>query len=99
MDAKSAKEFLRCEPPDGASSVHDHLVAVLQKLIVERPADANALFEEISASVRVSASKAPPRVPGDDEVRRAGSSRHWHFSYCEWTDSLTSPVASRLCGL
>lgn len=57
-----AKEFLR-GVPGGGISLYDHLVQVLVKILEERPADANALFEEISSLVRdgtITEAKPPP---------------------------------------
>lgn len=62
-----AKEFLR-GVPGGGVSVYDHLTQVLVKLLEERPADANALFEEISASVRVATIVEPKKPPTEEQL-------------------------------
>ena len=43
---REAREYLK------GTGVYDHLVKTVVKLLEERPPDANALFEEISAGVR-----------------------------------------------
>jgi hypothetical protein len=55
---QEAKEYLR-GVPGGGVSVYDHLTQVLVKILDEKPSDANALFEEISAAVRDSAIPEP----------------------------------------
>mmetsp|Transcript_35537 Transcript_35537/g.80173 ORF Transcript_35537/g.80173 Transcript_35537/m.80173 type:complete len:532 (-) Transcript_35537:334-1929(-) len=62
---QEAKEFVRGVPGSGVS-VYDHLTQVLVKMLDERPADANALFEEISASVR-EATIIEPKKPLTEE--------------------------------
>jgi len=69
-----AKEFLRGVPGNGAS-VYDHLTKVLVRLIAERPSDANALFEEVSASVREATIAEAARVPTDAQLVRASYTR------------------------
>ncbi len=54
--------------PGGGTSIYDHLTQVLAKIIEERPADANALFEEISASIRDATIAEGKRLPTDTQL-------------------------------
>lgn len=73
MSVEEAKQFLRSEPADGGPSLYDHLSQVLLKVIIERPADANKYFEEISAAVRTEATTTapPPPVSASEEEEKA----------------------------
>ena len=66
---QEAKEFLR-GVPGGGTSVYDHLTQVLVKILDERPPDANALFEEVSASVRDGALGDAVNFPTEKQLVR-----------------------------
>lgn len=51
MSFEEAKQYLRREDEDG-SSLYEHLSRVLTKIIVEKPANANGMFETISRELR-----------------------------------------------
>uniref|UniRef100_A0A7S3K2B4 Uncharacterized protein n=1 Tax=Aureoumbra lagunensis TaxID=44058 RepID=A0A7S3K2B4_9STRA len=51
MSFEEAKQFLRREDESG-SSLYEHLSKVLMKIIIEKPANANAMFEQLSAELR-----------------------------------------------
>ncbi|KAJ8608810.1 hypothetical protein CTAYLR_009353 [Chrysophaeum taylorii] len=70
MSFEEAKQFLRREDEDG-SSLYEHLSRVLTKIIVEKPANANAMFEQISQEMRgTEFIKKTPPAEGDQEVVR-----------------------------
>ena len=54
---REAREYLK------GTGVYDHLVKTVVKLLEERPPDANALFEEISAGVRDTTVLPPAPLP------------------------------------
>ena len=62
---EEAKQFLRREEEEG-NSLYDHLSRVLLKVIIDKPTDANKMFEEISSSVRRS-TYVPPSLPVEGE--------------------------------
>ena len=64
-----AKQFLKSAPADGSASLYDHLSQVLLKIVLERPADANQQFEEISSAVRTTSLKTPQPLPEEATVR------------------------------
>jgi radial spoke head protein 4A len=68
---QEAKEYLRGVPGSGVS-VYDHLTQVLVKLLDERPPDANALFEEVSSSVRDMTITEAPKPPTEQQLVRTG---------------------------
>lgn len=70
MSFEEAKQFLRREDEDG-SSLYEHLSQVLAKIVVEKPANANAMFEHISQELRRGdfANTVAP-AEGDEEPTR-----------------------------
>jgi radial spoke head protein 4/6 len=78
-----ATRFLMKEGPAGGPTLHDHLTQVLLKLIVERPANANSQFENISLSLRqlpasvleqvAAEAKAAQIAAGENEVKDDGA--------------------------
>ena len=57
---EECKQYLRAQPENGGLSLYDHMTQVLVKLINEKPADANIMFEDLSAAVRASTYAPPP---------------------------------------
>eukprot|EP00618_Florenciella_parvula_P013323 CAMPEP_0119493826 /NCGR_PEP_ID=MMETSP1344-20130328/17955_1 /TAXON_ID=236787 /ORGANISM="Florenciella parvula, Strain CCMP2471" /LENGTH=444 /DNA_ID=CAMNT_0007529285 /DNA_START=75 /DNA_END=1409 /DNA_ORIENTATION=+ len=84
MSMEEAKQFLRAEPADGGPSLYDHLSQTLLKVIIERPADANQFFEEISAAVRTEATKTVP-PPADEGAEEAVSASK--AAQLKWVDT------------
>ena len=70
MSFEEAKQYLRTEDKDGGS-LYEHLSKVLLKIITEKPGDANAMFEEISAGLRTTAPKKLPLEGDVDELKPA----------------------------
>ena len=58
MSFEEAKQYLRREDQRG-DSLYEHLSRVLLKVIVEKPQDANAMFEQISQELRGTAYSEP----------------------------------------
>lgn len=88
MSFEEAKQFLRREDESG-KSLYEHLSRVLTKIIVEKPANANALFEQISKELRGSESYAAPREPaaeGDVEAKRPG--KEAQLGWCAMMEAL-----------
>lgn len=70
MSFEEAKQFLRAEDDDG-NSLYEHLSKVLLKIIVEKPANANAMFEQYSQELRESTFvKAALKPEGEEEALR-----------------------------
>lgn len=68
MSFEEAKQFLRSEDENG-SSLYEHLSKVLLKVIVEKPANANAVFEQLSQELRASTTvKPPPKPEGEEDL-------------------------------
>lgn len=66
IDYEGSRDFLMQAGPDGVS-LYEHLSEVLLKVISERPGDALAMFEHMSATVKRSTFKAPQRKDGEQE--------------------------------
>lgn len=96
MSFDEAKQFLRREE-DSGNSLYDHLSRVLLKVIVERPTDANTLFEEISSSVR-SSTFVPPSLPVEGEETAEKESKTKQLAWVAETGALFKPSTEEESG-
>ena len=58
MSFEEAKQYLRGKDEEGAS-LYEHLSRLLLKIIVEKPHNANAVFEQLSQDLREITQHAP----------------------------------------
>jgi len=89
MSFEEAKQFLRREEDEG-NSLYDHLSKVLLKVIIEKPTDANKMFEEISSTVR-RGSYAPPSLPDEGEEIITPEAKEKQLAWTEKVSKLFKP--------
>lgn len=88
MSFEEAKQYLRTEDKDG-DSLYEHLSKVLLKIITEKPAEANAMFEEISQGLRASG-KSVPGLPLEGDVVPCEPEKQEQLAWCEGMSQLFS---------
>jgi len=86
MSFEEAKQYLRREDDDG-DSLYEHLSRVLLKVIVEKPSNANSVFEQLSQELRGSTRVTPT----NDAVKMLPcQEQNAQLEWCEFSAGLYS---------
>ena len=90
MSFEEAKQYLRREDEDG-NSLYEHLSRVLLKVIVEKPQNANAMFEQLSQDLR-GATQVKPTLPVEGEPEIAKPGKGAQLDWCVDVSKLYAPA-------
>ena len=90
MSFEEAKQYLRREDEDG-NSLYEHLSRVLLKVIVEKPQNANAMFEQLSQDLR-GATQVKPTLPVEGEPEIAKPGKGAQLDWCVDVSRLYAPA-------
>ena len=90
MSFEEAKQYLRQEDEDG-NSLYEHLSRVLLKVIVEKPQNANAMFEQLSQELR-GATQVKPTLPTEGEPEIAKPEKKSQLDWCGAVSNLYAPT-------
>ncbi|CAM9886452.1 unnamed protein product, partial [Discosporangium mesarthrocarpum] len=71
-----ARQFLQKDSKDGVT-LYDHLADVLLKILTEKPSNASAVFEHLSASVREARVAPSHSIPTKGEVAARAAQLQW----------------------
>eukprot|EP00903_Cladosiphon_okamuranus_P010188 g9647.t1 len=73
---EGSRQFLQKESSDGVS-LYSHLANVLLKVLSEKPSDASAVFEHLSASVKEGTVKPDNTTPSQGQQAAAAAQLRW----------------------
>lgn len=90
MSFEEAKQYLRREDQDG-HSLYEHLSRVLLKVIVEKPHNANSMFEQLSHELRGNAREKTPMIGNEPHLINANNLQ---LEWCKAASSLYDPAES-----
>ena len=90
MSFEEAKQYLRREDEDG-NSLYEHLSRVLLKVIVEKPQNANAMFEQLSQELR-GATQVKPTLPVEGEPEIIKPEKDSQLEWCGDVSKLYAPA-------